>query len=162
MNLYVYVCHVCVLGVCVASIPSVPCLPVFDVCSLCAGFLHPELGVLCGESLQGAWLRHVGERQQIQQRQHRAAFQVSRKLCNTQELCKHERNNEWYVYLKADTKWNCSMLISSLHKEPLCWFHPFSLRISHSGAYLQHSLHLSHILRIAVASCIGVVYHPPV
>lgn len=62
---------VCVsAGVCVASVQSLPCLSVFDVCFLCAGFLHPEPGVLCGESLQGARLRHVGERQQIQQRQH--------------------------------------------------------------------------------------------
>lgn len=46
------------------------------------GFLHPELGVLRGKSLQGARLWHVGERQQIQQRQHRAAFQVCEKRAN--------------------------------------------------------------------------------
>lgn len=49
---------------------------------LCVGVLHPELGVLCGTSLQSARLWHMGERQQIQQRQHRAAFQVCQYLCN--------------------------------------------------------------------------------
>lgn len=53
------------------------------MCFACPGLLHPEPGVLCGKSLQGAWLRHVGERQQIQQRQHWAAFQVSRRPDNT-------------------------------------------------------------------------------
>lgn len=56
-----------------------PCLTLLF---LCVGVLHPELGVLCGTSLQSARLWHVGERQQIQQWQHRAAFQVCQNLRN--------------------------------------------------------------------------------
>lgn len=76
--------HPCVryyVSVGIVSLPSVWCLPLWcDVYFLCTGFLHSEPGILRRKSLQGSWLWHVGERQQIQQRQHWAAFQVSQKL----------------------------------------------------------------------------------
>lgn len=70
---------------CFKHVYYIPCTCLVSLLFL-VGFLHPELGVLRGKSLQGARLWHVGERQQIQQRQHRAAFQV-RKETTSFQIC---------------------------------------------------------------------------
>lgn len=125
---------------CFKHVYYIPCTCLVSLLFL-VGFLHPELGVLRGKSLQGARLWHVGERQQIQQRQHRAAFQVrqettSFQICSLPASRSLQHRRERFPRLHGDffrSVWVCFGVFLSAGNQVLLLF-PASPQVGGTNA----------------------------